>query len=115
MTELTFGNFIPVTRFMMDNRVGGIAFIILVYRLVVGFAILPVVRGIFMQEVFKAANTDDYIMVMQKDRQIRNHKKKMQKLFVAADESGDGEIGWEEFEKIMQDQTVIEWLSAQDL
>merc|ERR1712100_174069 len=52
---------------------------------------------------------------MQKQRAIKNHTRKMQHLFEAADESCDGSVDLSEFTKILEDESVRTWLAAQEL
>merc|ERR1712130_435907 len=99
----------------MESVSGWLALAVITYKIFFGFLIMSVIRGIFMQEVFKEASTNDYLMVLQKERQNVHHKKKMQALFEAADASGDGFVGWDEFQTIMEDPDVKTWLAAQDL
>lgn len=116
MTELTLGNFIPITRFLMETlRHEAWGLLILLYKFTVSFAFVSIIRGLFMQEVFKVASTNDHLMVMQRQRIATQHRKKMTALFVAADHSGDGKVGFEEFFLIMENRQVQMWLLAQDL
>ena len=76
------------------------------YKLIVGFAAVGIINGVFMQETFKVAASDDKLMMRQKatgavpfgrclsgqERDRMLHTKKMKTLFEAADESGDGYI-----------------------
>merc|ERR1712100_601903 len=101
LTELTFGNFVPIARLVMEDCGEGTVLIIIMYKLCIGFGVMSIIRGIFMQEVFKVASSNDHIMVLQKEKQINAHKKKMNALFEASDASGDGTVGWDEFQVIL--------------
>eukprot|EP00971_Amphidinium_carterae_P229087 4544232-Amphidinium_carterae.1 len=88
-----------------------------------GFAVVTVVTGVFLQETFKVAMTDDTIMMRcsngcekyglamllslgvvrtgrQRERQIRSHTKKMNLLFEAADEDENGKLDKEDFQRV---------------
>merc|ERR1719272_1105084 len=80
-----------------------------------GFGVLAVINGVFIQETFKALASDDTIMLMQKERQTRIHTKKMDALIAAADDSGDGLLDLEEFRDIVAEPQVRTWLAAQEL
>eukprot|EP00913_Durusdinium_trenchii_P020203 g18982.t1 len=62
----------------------------------IGFAVIGVINGVFMQETFKVAGSDDKIMMRQRERERKLHTKKMKVLFEHADESGDGILDMEE-------------------
>jgi len=115
ITELTFGNFIPVCRFLTENIGEGFGHAILIYKVTVGFSMLSVITGVFLHETFKAAASDDDLMVVQKKRAQQKHEKKMMHLFQAANPTYDSCINRAEFARIFEDQTLKTWLSAQDV
>merc|ERR1719235_80294 len=80
-----------------------------------GFAVIAVINGIFIQETFKVAACDDTLMLMQKERAIAVHTKKMNKLFKAADDNTDGVVSLDELKAILEEDSVRNWLAAQDL
>merc|ERR1712060_950050 len=57
---------------------------------------------------------DDNIMVRQKKRAVAAHKDKMKRLFRSADTEGDGKIDIQEFQEILRDDRVRQWLAAMD-
>eukprot|EP00930_Biecheleria_cincta_P082756 TRINITY_DN72417_c0_g1_i1.p1 TRINITY_DN72417_c0_g1~~TRINITY_DN72417_c0_g1_i1.p1 ORF type:complete len:611 (+),score=103.49 TRINITY_DN72417_c0_g1_i1:42-1874(+) len=115
MFELTLGNWVVPARILQEH-VGGIycAFVV-VFKLCIGFGVLGVVNGVFTQETFKVAAADNRIMMRQKERDIKHHTHKMQQLFSAADESGDGLLDIDEFEAVLSHPETKLWLSAQDI
>jgi len=115
MTELTLGNFIPVARFLTETIDEGYGLGILVYKVVVGLGVLRVLAGIFLHETFKAAASDDELMVVQKRRVQEKHREKMMRLFNAANPAGKGYIRRHQFANLLQDPKVKTWLSAQDI
>eukprot|EP00929_Paragymnodinium_shiwhaense_P102043 TRINITY_DN65249_c0_g1_i1.p1 TRINITY_DN65249_c0_g1~~TRINITY_DN65249_c0_g1_i1.p1 ORF type:complete len:673 (-),score=140.40 TRINITY_DN65249_c0_g1_i1:152-2170(-) len=115
MYEITMGNYAPIARELHENVTEWFMPIILLYRCLVSFALMKVISGIFLHETLRTAASNDDVMIMQKDRQIRNHLKKMTQLFKEADESGDGELSLDEFQNVMTDPRVRTWLAAQEL
>jgi len=113
--ELTIGNFIPVTRLLMDHVSEWYSLIILVYKCTMGFAVVKVINGVFMHETFNVANSDNQLMILQRQRTIQMHKQKMTLLFDATDVSGDGLLSLEEFRDILHDPWVKTWLAAMEL
>jgi len=113
MTELTLGNFVPVCRFINENVDEWHGHLLAIYKVVIGFALLRVVSGVFLLETFKAASSDDELMVVQKKRATQRHESKMMQLFNRA--AIDGHVQKEKFGEILQDKTVRTWLSAQEI
>merc|ERR1719491_913502 len=90
--ELTLGNWVPVSRTMIESVSEWYAPFTVCYKLVLGFAFVSVIRGVFLHETFKVASSDDDLMVVQKRRTIAKHRKQMARLFKQADRNGDGVV-----------------------
>merc|ERR1719329_355323 len=115
MFEMTLGNWVPVTRLLTDSVSQWYLPVFLGYKLIVGFAVLKVVTGVFINETFNTAKNDDELMVMQRTALSKLYKKKMKQLFEEVDKSGDGRISWSEFKGILDDDRLKTWLSAMEL
>merc|ERR1711871_543940 len=61
MFELTFANWPPVSRLLMEQVHSSFMVITILYKLTFGFLVLGVINGVVMQETFKAAAADDNI------------------------------------------------------
>ena len=97
MTELTLGNFIPVTRFLSLTVGEFYGYIVLTYKMIVGFAIVRIIGGIFLHETFKTVASDNELMIVQRRRAMVKHEAKMKHFLKQADTSGDGLVSHEEF------------------
>eukprot|EP00929_Paragymnodinium_shiwhaense_P116324 TRINITY_DN8577_c0_g3_i1.p1 TRINITY_DN8577_c0_g3~~TRINITY_DN8577_c0_g3_i1.p1 ORF type:complete len:654 (-),score=150.91 TRINITY_DN8577_c0_g3_i1:138-2099(-) len=115
MFEMTFGNWVPISRLLQEEVGEQYAWYILSYRFVVGFSVVMVVRAIFISETLRSAQNDDEVLVMQKNRQVKHHTEKMELFFQEADESGDGFISLDEFKAVLENPKVKQWLAAQDI
>eukprot|EP00929_Paragymnodinium_shiwhaense_P090423 TRINITY_DN5060_c0_g1_i1.p1 TRINITY_DN5060_c0_g1~~TRINITY_DN5060_c0_g1_i1.p1 ORF type:complete len:643 (-),score=109.81 TRINITY_DN5060_c0_g1_i1:182-2110(-) len=113
--EVTFGNWVPISNFMASNLYRYYAFFFMTYRCVISFGILLVVRSVFVAETIRVASTDDEIMILQKERQVRANRQRMDRFFAEADENGNGEVNLDEFRQILQKKRVQQLLHAQDL
>lgn len=113
--EATLGNFAPIMRNMSDN-VGErwVAFFML-YKVGAGFAVVTVATGVFMQETFKVASSDDDLLVIRQKRKGQAHASKMHRLFAAADRFDTGVLSYRDFKSLMEDQYVSTWLAAYEL
>lgn len=116
MTELALGNYIPILRFLKEHVYEWTSVVILAYRLCIGFAVMSVIRGIFMREVFQIASSNDRVMVMNKRRIASKQDQNMQRLFAVVDSSGDGMVTLSEFLEVLEDDAngIKTWLSAQE-
>jgi len=110
--EISLANFLPVTRAMMTNVSDLYLIFALVHKFCIGFAVVMVVTGVFVQETVKTAQTDNTIMLNQRERAAKLHSKKMGALFAVADADGSGRLDKEEFEQVCQDPSVVSWLGA---
>lgn len=115
MFELTLGNWPEIARLLQDKVSEWYFLFSIAHKVTIGFAVIGVINGVFMQETFKVAGSDDKIMMRQRERERRLHTKKMKVLFEHADESGDGVLDIDEFRQVMKNQSVRTWLAAQDL
>merc|ERR1712107_318572 len=115
MMEFTMGNFMPVCSLLIEHVDEMYGHLVLVYKMAIGFAVISVIRGVFLHETFKAASSDDEPMVMQKNRAQKSHEKKMRRLFSQAHVSNEGGMQRSEFEELLRDDTVRVWLAAQDV
>jgi voltage-gated sodium channel len=115
MFEMTLANWPPVCRLLVENVSEWFMVFFVSHKLSIGFAVIGVINGVFMQETFKVASTDDSIMMRQKEREVKTYAEKMDRLFKAADESGDGELDQDEFHKILEDREIVTWLASMEL
>ena len=58
----------------------------------VQFQKISKVNGVFMQETFSVASSDDRVMIQKRNRMLHTHKMKMQRFFNLADKSKNGSI-----------------------
>merc|ERR1719171_1919048 len=63
MFEVTLANWAPACRLLSNNvsEVYGLVFVL--YKLIVGFAVVKVITGVFLHETFKVAQGDDDLMI----------------------------------------------------
>merc|ERR1719336_3582280 len=81
MFEITLGNWIVPCRVLMEHVNEGFSMFALVHKLIIGFSMVSVITGVFIQETFKVAAQDDKIMMRHKERASRVHRDKMERLF----------------------------------
>eukprot|EP00931_Biecheleriopsis_adriatica_P029316 TRINITY_DN17415_c0_g1_i1.p1 TRINITY_DN17415_c0_g1~~TRINITY_DN17415_c0_g1_i1.p1 ORF type:complete len:623 (-),score=88.61 TRINITY_DN17415_c0_g1_i1:76-1944(-) len=115
MFELTVGNWVPVARIMQEKLGEFWVLYSIGHKASIGFAVIGVVNGVFMQETLKVSQNDDTIQIRNAERKSRNHASKMAKLFQLGDSSGDGILSRDEFAQVFGQPKVQAWLAAQEL
>jgi hypothetical protein len=115
MFEMTLANWPPVCRLLVENVNEWFMLFCLGHKLTIGFAVIGVINGVFLQETFKVSATDDSIMMRAKERDVRVYGAKVSRLFQATDQDGDGVVDSSEFHTVMADPEISTWLSTMDL
>merc|ERR1719272_2613155 len=95
--EVTLGNWAPIARLLHENVSEYFLPFILLYLSVVVFAVLNVIRAVFLHETLKVASGDDEMMILQKERAVRKYMRNMNMFFNEADADGDGSVTFAEF------------------
>ncbi|CAE7701884.1 Scn5a [Symbiodinium sp. CCMP2456] len=112
LLELTLANWVPASRILTEYVSEYYTIFVLAFQASMGFSVVKVIMGVFLQNTFAVAANDDVIMMNAKDRALQTHKQKMAVLFEAADDNGDGRLDRQEFQDILEDPIVARWLSA---
>jgi hypothetical protein len=115
MVEMTLAHWPPVCRLLVENVNEWFMLFCLGHKLTIGFAVIGVINGVFLQETFKVSATDDSIMMRAKERDVRVYGAKVSRLFQATDQDGDGVVDSSEFHTVMADPEISTWLSTMDL
>merc|ERR1712196_376935 len=108
----TIGNWAPPCRVLVDGVGDGYMPIFLCYVFVVNFAMVQVIRAVFIHETFKAATLDTELMIKTSIRQKDRHIAQMMQFFFEADANDDDFVSVDEFCKITSDERVRSWLGA---
>ena len=112
---MALANWPPVCRLLMENVNEWFMVVCLLHKLTVGFAVIGIINGVFIQQTLKTAAEDDFIMMHQRESAARTHRRKMERLFQAGDESGDGYLCKDEWLNLTQNPEVKMWLSSMGL
>merc|ERR1719375_1397961 len=112
MFELSMGNFPPIVWLLSEKVTGWFVLFCLMHKLTVGFAVIGVINAVFIQETFKVANQDNYILMLQRERADANFAQKMKLLFQHADDDGNATLSLSEFHALVNEPAVKVWLSS---
>jgi len=115
MFEITLGDWQDITRLLSEEVSEWFTLVCVLHKLTIGFAVIGVITGVILQETFKVAQTDDVILVRQKQRAGQVMRAKMKVLFEHLDDSGDGKVELDEFNTIADDPEIRTWLSSLDI
>jgi hypothetical protein len=114
MFEFTLANWTPPGRVLMEKVHEALLIYSVMHKMVLGFAVIGIINGVFIQETFKVATLDDAVMVRQTYRRENTHIAKMRRLFVEADADKDGTVTLDEWVRLCEDDWVQVWLKSQD-
>lgn len=114
--ECTLADYPPISELLSEEITEWFGFMVLMYKFVLGFAVIGVINGVFIEETFRAVDSDDVIMVRNKKRIAASHRNKMKELFAVLDSSRDGVIDIHEFRTaIKRHKDLRLWLESMDL
>jgi len=115
MSEITLANWIVSCRVLVDNVGEQYAMFYLVYRCVFCFAVLRVITAVFIAETQRVVASDDEIAILKREQARDVYIGKIRDIFKELDDSGDGLVNKEEFDQLMTDPVIRDWLSTMDL
>jgi Ca2+-binding EF-hand superfamily protein len=115
MVEMLLGNWYTITRLLTSRVSEWYVLFGVSHQLIVGFAVIEVITGVFLHQTFKVANMDDGILLNETKREIKDQSQKMLRFFKHADVDGNGQLSKEEFREVLGRDKVQEWMSAMGL
>eukprot|EP00930_Biecheleria_cincta_P023180 TRINITY_DN16787_c1_g2_i1.p1 TRINITY_DN16787_c1_g2~~TRINITY_DN16787_c1_g2_i1.p1 ORF type:complete len:620 (+),score=112.68 TRINITY_DN16787_c1_g2_i1:242-1861(+) len=113
--EIFFANWAPPCRILVDHVSEWFLLVFIVYRCVIGFAILNVVNSVFIQSTMKIAQSDDEHMFKLKMKEQSKYTQLVKDLFRRLDVSGDGMISVQEFHELLAIPRLQFWLNQLDV
>jgi len=114
MFEVLFANWAPACRVLVETD-EWFSLFFLVYRCVIGFALLNVVNAVFVQQTLKTATCDEELQYRQKQIEVDKYTRKVRQFFKTIDESGDGAITFDEFSQLVESPKLKFWVSQLEL
>jgi hypothetical protein len=115
MFEITLGNWAPPARALMDYVDEFWGVLIVLYRNVICFAVINVIRAVFIMETTRVAACDDEVALLNNDRADKALESKLHGLFTLMDSSGNGELTREEFVSAIKEPKVAKYMGTLDL
>jgi len=115
MFELTLANWPHIARFLVEEVHEGFTAFCLLFKLSVGFAVIGVINGVFIQETFASAQEDELIMVRKRMRDVQRLDHRLARLFKMADINTDGLLTRDELGDLLQKRPIRTWLEAMQI
>ncbi|CAE8609263.1 unnamed protein product [Polarella glacialis] len=115
MFEVLFANWPTACRILVDNVSEWYSLWFIIYRCLVGFAVLNVLNACFIQQTMSVAQQDTEFMIDTKEKAKNAYARKLHILFQELDASGDGVVSWEEFAVLLTDDRLRSFLSAMEI
>jgi Ca2+-binding EF-hand superfamily protein len=115
MVEMLLGNWYTITRLLTGKVSEWWVLFGVSHQLIVGFAVIEVITGVFLHQTFQVANMDDGILLNETKREIKDQTEKMLRFFQHADTDGNGSLSKEEFKECLGKDKVQEWMNAMGL
>lgn len=112
MFEVLFANWVPSCRILVENVTEWFSLAFILYRCLVGFAVLNVVNAVFVQSTMKVAQQDAEYIITQKMKAAENMAERLRCVFAELDSSGDGSLSWDEFSVIMTDPRMAAMVAS---
>merc|ERR1719188_336531 len=110
MFELTLGNWVVPCRLLMDTVSEWWGLFIIVYRCMFCFAVVNVIRAVFIHETSRVAE-DDEVAMMNREMASAVYLEKVRALFEELDDTSDGSVSREEFNQLMTDDVIKSYLA----
>merc|ERR1712110_1383941 len=92
MFEIHLANWSPACRVLVDEVSEWYGVFFIAYRCLAGFAVLNVINAVFIQQTMQVAQGNRDIMIMQRQKQQEQYKKRLKDVFKRLDTSGDGRL-----------------------
>ncbi|CAK0875413.1 unnamed protein product [Prorocentrum cordatum] len=115
MFELTLANWPEICRFLVEEVHEGFSAFCLIFKLSIGFAVIGVINGVFIQQTFSAAQSDELIMVRKQIREVQQLEHRLARLFKMADINNDSLLTRSELGFLLQKRSIRLWLEAMEI
>jgi len=115
MFEISVGNWAPACRTLMEDVSEWFGLFFILYSCTLCFAVVNVIRAVFIAETGRIAAGDDEIAMMRKEQNKAALAQKLQDVFEELDDSGDGVVNQYEFDQLMTDTIMQKYLSTLDV
>jgi len=115
MFEVHMANWAAPCRIMI-NTVGELyGNIFVLYRCIVGFALMSVIGAVFVQQAMSVQQQDQDLIILRRQKEAKDYRKKLLNLFSVLDKNRDGQLSIKEFEDITADADLKAWMESLEI
>lgn len=115
MFEVTFVNYAPSARVLIDNGGETWAFFFITYRCLVSFAVMQVIRAVFIQQTLKVAETDKELLLVRKQTEEKRMSENLGQIFDRGDQDKTGFLNYDKFKKLFEDPAACVYMQTLDV
>jgi len=115
MFEIHMANWASPCRVMINNVGEFWGNALVLYRCVVGFALMSVLGATFVQQAMSVQQHDQDLMILRKQKDTDRFNKKLKALFETMDTDGNGHLSRGEFNAITEDKGLKHWMESLDI
>lgn len=112
MSEITFANWVPSCRFLVEEVSEYFFLFYAVYRMITCFAALKVIAAVFIAETNRVLASDSELTLMKVKREKVMMRKKMEQVLAFIDGDNDGTLTWDEVQLFLSDEELCKWLAT---
>eukprot|EP00928_Gymnodinium_smaydae_P033990 TRINITY_DN24194_c0_g1_i1.p1 TRINITY_DN24194_c0_g1~~TRINITY_DN24194_c0_g1_i1.p1 ORF type:complete len:624 (-),score=114.99 TRINITY_DN24194_c0_g1_i1:125-1960(-) len=115
MAEITFANWVPVCRFLVESVGESFALFFIFYRCMVCFAVVRVIAAVFVAETNRIAAADGDLLIRRKEKFKVEQLQKIRNMFMQLDANGNGVLSATEFQSLVEDPKFKPVVAALDV
>merc|ERR1712167_221616 len=112
---VTLGSWDDLTQLLSDEVAEWLGWLCLLHKLTIGFAVIEVINGVFINTTFRAVDDDDNMRVRNHEKGEDRAKERMRNLFKLLDRNKDGFVEFREFRVLQELPEVKKWLASLDM
>eukprot|EP00928_Gymnodinium_smaydae_P046345 TRINITY_DN3086_c0_g6_i1.p1 TRINITY_DN3086_c0_g6~~TRINITY_DN3086_c0_g6_i1.p1 ORF type:complete len:537 (-),score=97.08 TRINITY_DN3086_c0_g6_i1:193-1803(-) len=113
MFEVHFANYAPACRILVRHLGEGYAFVFIMYRCLIGFAVLNVINAVFIQHTMQVAQQDSEVVMLLIEKEAKRrekHTRELQQWFQAIDVDGSGTLSLDELQSALSEPSMRVWM-----
>jgi len=115
MFEVTFVNFSTQARVLVDEDGEAWVIFFILYRCVVSFAVMQVIRAVFIQQTLKVAETDKELLLVRKLGEERRMTENLNQIFDRGDQRKSGFLEYHQLRDLFKDPAVRVYMQTLDI
>jgi len=115
MFEITFANWVPSCRTLMDLVDERFILFYIFYRCLLCFAILRVIAAVFIAETNRLVGQDIELNIKKRAKALKLRSDELKEIFAECDSSGNGCLSLEEFKSAFADPVIKQWAGTMDI